>query len=182
MRVLLHLALCLGLALCGTQALAHALPGTSLTIWAEAEATHLTISMPLHELDLAMPDGTGLGADPTTGPVPEGARERIAAYLASHLALATASGDDLDLGLVDARIERAQDDHVGDYDLLVIDLAAPAAAFPLTLRYDAILHEVRSHRAAVYLQVPGAETIGIGVIRVDLANGKANVVTIPSAP
>lgn len=182
MVFLRRLALCLGLAIYGTHSLAHALPGTSLTIRAEAEATHLTLAMPLHELDLAMPDGTGLGADPATGPVPEAARERIAAYLASHLALATASGDDLDLRLVDARIARAWDDHVGAYDLLVIDLTAPAAAFPLTLRYDAIMHEVRSHRAAVYLQAEGAAPVGIGEIRVDAATGKAAALTIPAIP
>jgi len=182
MVFLRRLALSLGLALCGTQGLAHALPGTSLTIRAEAEATLLTITLPLHELDLAMPDGTGLGSDPATGPVPEGARERIAAYLATHLAVATASAEDLDLRLAEARLERAQDDHVGAYDLLVIDLTAPAAAFPLTLRYDAIMHEVRNHRAAVHLQAQGAAPVGIGVIRVDPATGKANAVTIPALP
>lgn len=182
MVFLRRLALCLGLALHGTQALAHALPGTSLTIRAEAEATLLTIAMPLHELDLAMPDKTGLGTDTATGPVPEEAKERVADYLASHLALATASGVDLDLRVVDARIERAQDDHVGAYNLLVIDLTAPAAALPLTLRYDAIMHEVRSHRAAIYLQASGAEDVGIGEIRVDPATGKADPVTIPAGP
>lgn len=176
--VLRCLALCLGLALYGTQILAHALPGTSLTIRVGADATHLTVAMPLHELELAMPDKTGLGADPFLGPVQEEAKKRIANYLAAHLGLATASDAELYLRLVDARIERAQDDHAGAYNLLVIELTATAAAFPLTLRYDAIMHEVRNHRAAVYLQVPGSDANGIGVILVDPATGKAPALVI----
>lgn len=182
MTLLLRLALCLGLALSGTQVLAHALPSTTLTIRAEAEGTHLTIAMPLNELDLAMPGESGLGPNPAIGPVRAEVRERIAGYLASHLALQTASGEQLDVGLSAARIERAQDDHVGAYNLLVIDLTAPAAALPLTLRYDVIMHEVRSHRAAIYLQASGAEDVGIGEIPVDPATGKADPVTIPAVP
>jgi hypothetical protein len=182
MSVLLRLALCLGLALPGTQVLAHALPGTSLTIRADTERLGLAITMPLHELDLAMPDASGLGPDPAIGPMREAIKERIAGYLTSHLALQTASGELLDVRLTDARIERAHDDHVGAYDLLVIDLTAPAAVLPLTLRFDAIMHEVRSHRAAVYLQVPGSDPVGIGVMRIDPATGEAKTLTIPALP
>lgn len=138
--------------------------------------------MPLHELDLAIPDSSGPGPNHPTGSVQEGARKRLAAYLASHLALTSASGKDLDIRLVDAWVERAQDDHVGAYSLLVIDLTGPAAAFPLTLRYDAIMHEVRSHQAAIYLQRPLAGPAGIGVPRVDPPTGKVAALTIPALP
>lgn len=182
MSYLARLVLCLGLALSGTQGWAHALPGTSLTIRAEAEQVHLTITMPLHELDLAMPDATGLGPNPAIGPVDAEAKKRIGNYLAAHLALVSASGERLDVRLFEARIERAQDDHVGAYDLLVIDLSGPAAAFPLTLHYDAIMHEVRSHRAAIYLQAPSVDPVEIGIIRVDPATGAAASLAIPALP
>lgn len=165
-----------------TQVLAHVRPGRSWTIRAGAERTHLTIAMPLHELELPMPDRSGPVPGPFMGPVQDEAKARITEYLASHRALATASGEKLDVRLVDPRIERAQDDHVGAYDLLVIDLTSPVAAFPRMLRHDAMLHEVRSHHAAVNLQAPGADPVGIGVIRVDPATGEATVLTIPPFP
>lgn len=182
MRILLRLALCLGLSLPGTPLLAHALPGTDLVIRVDAESTTLTVSMPLHELDLAMPGGSGLGPEPTQGPVTGAERNRIADYLAAHLALTDAARKAIDLRLSAARIESAHAHHVGTYTVLVIDLAGPAAAFPLTLRHDAILHEVRSHRAAVFLQGPEAVPVPLVVIAIDPASGTAPVVTIPAQP
>lgn len=180
MRFLLNTALCLWLGLCGTPLSAHALPGASLTIRAGSDATHLTVTLPLHELDLAMSEASGLGPAPAIGPVPQDAKARIALYLAGHLTLADAAGKKVDTSLTTARVERAHHDHVGNYNLLVLDLSAPAALLPLTLHYDAILHEVRNHRAAVYLQVPGADPKAIGVIRLDPASGKAPALVIPA--
>lgn len=55
------------------------------------------------------------------------------------------------LTLTRATLEQGQNDHVGKYVNLVVDFVAtdsPAAA--LTLAYDAVMHEVRNHRATVY--------------------------------
>ena len=180
MRCLLHLALCFGLMLPAAPLLAHALPGTSLTIWTEVSRTRLTITMPLHELDLAMPEASGLGPSPAIGPVPQDATARIAKYLADHLSMTDAEGERIDANLSAARVEDTYDDHVGNYRRLVIDLVAPAISFPLTLQYDAIMHEVRNHQAAVYVQVPRADPIAISVVRLDPATGKSTSLVIPA--
>lgn len=57
---------------------------------------------------------------------------------------------------------------------------APASSFPLTLQHDAIMHEVRNHQAAVYVQGPQADPIAIGVVRLDPATGKSTSLVIPA--
>lgn len=75
-------------------------------------------------------------------------------YETTHLALADAAGERIDVRFSTPRTEQAHDDHVGHYTLMVVELTAPEAALPITLHYDAIMHEVRSHRAAVYRNRP----------------------------
>jgi hypothetical protein len=172
------------LALLATPLSAHPLPGSTVTLLPEAGNLSVVVTLPLHELDLAMPGGTGLDAPPD-GPLPAAVAGRIGAYLDDHLSLM--SGDiDLPLALDSASVADATDDHVGTYDRVTVTLSAPVAAgpdlFPLTLSFDAVMHEVRSHQTAVYLQTPGAAPIGIAVIQPDLGTGLVPPVVIPALP
>ena len=175
----------LGHAVVGTVT-AHPLPGTTVTVSADADSVDLMVSMPLHELELAMPGGTGLGPSPPEGPLPPDVQAALSAYLADHLDLAPAEGASLSPEVTEASIASATDDHVGRYDLVMLHLVAPIipdqAVFPLTLSFDAVLHEVRSHRATVLLQPSGQDPAAIAVIRLDSATGEAAPVVIPAAP
>ncbi len=167
-------------------ALAHALPGTTINILVNPTWLDLTISLPLHELELAMPGGTALAQPDGPGQLPPAQLEKLAAYFGAHLAVSLSNGTYLAAKLTDARVEPAHDDHVGTFDLLVITVTAPLAngakAVPITLFYDAVMHEVRNHMAAVMVQSPGHSAVLAGYIHFDPDLGKAAPFDLPRLP
>jgi hypothetical protein len=178
----LRWVLALVLSMLGTALMAHSLPGSTLTFRADQETLGLSVTMPLHELRIAMQGEHSFEANPVNGPVSDGALNQLEAYVADHLILTDAAGEPVALRLSAAWIETVSDDHVGEYSLLVMELTGPAPVFPLTFRYDAIMHEVRNHVAEVYLHAPGAEPVGIGLIRLDPIKSKTRELTISPIP
>ncbi|WP_258546606.1 DUF3500 domain-containing protein [Loktanella sp. D2R18] len=80
----------------------------------------------------------------------------ITRYFAQHLQFQNGDGT-FSPTLADVAIETAQNDHVGRYALLTLQYQFPASTSPLYLTYDAIMHEVRNQRAAVYWQESGSD-------------------------
>lgn len=129
---------------------AHALPGSVLTFWQQDAQLNLSVSLPLDELIVAAPPLGDLAELPVGRDLSEANAKRLAAYFQAHLHVRSGN-DELPLTLTRATLEQGQNDHVGKYVNLVVDFVAtdsPAAA--LTLAYDAVMHEVRNHRATVY--------------------------------
>jgi hypothetical protein len=185
LRLLLGGLAC-GLALIAAPLAAHPLPGSTVTLLPDGDSLTVILTLPLHELDLAMPGGTGLDAAPPDGPLPVAAADRIGAYLDDHLSLLADDGLDLALSLNSATVADATDDHAGTYDRVTVTFSAPVvpggSVFPLTLGFDAVMHEVRSHQAAVYVQQPGAAPTGLAVIRPDPRTGLVPPLVIPTLP
>lgn len=139
-------------------AFAHALPGSTLVLWQEGDRLALTITLALEDLVVASPQFTDL-EDVETGhelSAPQAAR--VAAYLEDHVDLRTPSTD-LEPTLVNASLATGENAHVGRFTTLIATLVIPLPErgdpFPLTLVYDAVMHEVRNHRATVYWGSPG---------------------------
>lgn len=165
MRSVVRMALFLGLTLWGQALLAHGLPGTSLTFQPTGDRVALRITMPLEELNLVL-DKLGDVAFNQDLPAPsESEVQRISNYLMNHLFVADLQENIVQFSVLSARIDGAFDDHVGDYQVLVVQLSASQATFPLTLRYDAIMHEVRNHRATVFLERSGVAPVKIGTLQ-----------------
>lgn len=158
-------------------AIAHALPGTTINIMSAGNSLNLTISLPLHELDLAMPGGTGVVLPASPGVLVAAQMQKLTAYFGDHLSIKLSNGAELEAKLTSAQIEKAHDDHVGTFDLLVITVTAPLSnsgtAIPATLIYDAVIHEVRNHIATVMLQSPDHIPVFAGYIRFDPDLGRA---------
>jgi len=159
------MALLLGLVLWGQALLAHGLPGTSLTFQPAGDRVDLRITVPLEELNLVFDKLGDVAFDQDLPTLSESEVQRISNYLMNHLVVADLQEDIVQFSVLSARIERAFDDHFGEYRLLVVQLSSSEAVFPLILRYDAIMHEVRNHRATVFLERSGATPAKIGILQ-----------------
>ncbi|THH36127.1 hypothetical protein E4Z66_13820 [Aliishimia ponticola] len=143
---------------------AHGLPGSVLTLQQAENRLELVIELPLEDLIIAEQKLAPLAEAEPGAPLPSQQASAIAAYFADHLAL----GQDAcpaALTLTEARLRAAQDHHRGRYMLVIARFAvAPADTaplWPLELRYDAVMHEVRSHRAMVYWRASDGAAQGL---------------------
>ncbi|WP_368448087.1 hypothetical protein [Cobetia amphilecti] len=140
---------------------AHALPGSVLTFEQQPQHTlHLTLQFPREDLLIAAPELAALGEQAPGQPLPQPLVDQLGDYLSHHLAL-SANHTPLTLQLVGARLESTYQPQLGDYVLVITewnvktDKAEPDS---LLLKYDAVMHEVRNHRADVYWQTPDGDT------------------------
>jgi hypothetical protein len=163
---------------------AHPLPGTVILISVEPARLSLTVTVPYTDLALAMAGQLPKTAE--AGPIPATVETALGAYFAQHMEVAAEGQPDLKLTLDRAYPERATHEDVGAYTQLILDFSAPLAAdrpvSPLTLTYDAVIHEIRNQSATVFLQSTGQKAVAIGEIRLDPATGKAPAFVVPTAP
>lgn len=153
------LAVCLQLLIVATVS-AHALPGSVLTFSQEHDSLLLSMNMPLEDLIVASPGLEALQDIPADIDLPDADRASLENYFLQHLDLRSAETT-YPLSLLSATLRTAQNEHVGDYTELALSWSThtlvAAQAFPLTLTYDAVMHEVRNHRATVLWQSPGRQ-------------------------
>ncbi|WP_376873518.1 hypothetical protein [Albirhodobacter sp. R86504] len=132
-------------------ALAHALPGSLLRVEHFGDALHITASFPLQDLVIVAPELAAMADLPTDAPLPSDMVAQLQRYLDQHITLA-AGGSDLPLTLTQARLHPVQDDHLGYFIEVISDWSAPhpqTSSEAAILTYDAVMHEVRNHRATV---------------------------------
>ncbi len=140
--------------------LAHALPGSVLLLRKQGDALELTIQFPVEDLVVAAPDLAALEALPAGQPVRQDLSAALGRYLGQHLSV-TEDAAPLNLTMIDARIQSAYHDHLGHFALIVsqwrIEDVGDLSTAP-TLTYDAVMHEVRNHRATVLWNGPDGGT------------------------
>lgn len=144
--------LALAVLVAGTgNALAHALPGSVISLRQQGVELQLTIRFPVEDLIIAAPELAGLAEVVPGQPLPRRMTRDVTRYLGRHLAL-TQSGAPLGLTLAEAHVQPAYHEHIGNFASLVsqwsiqIPETQPGT---LLLEYDAVMHEVRNHRATV---------------------------------
>ena len=93
--------------------------------------------------------------------LPADDNRRLGRYLAGHLALKQGS-ETLPWTIERARLQSVRTDDAGMYTQLALFMTShvPVSnnADAMTLHYDAIMHEVRNHRATVYWLSPDSNT------------------------
>ncbi|MCG3268569.1 hypothetical protein [Yoonia sp. I 8.24] len=136
--------------------LAHALPDSTLIFAEDEDQISLTIQLALEDLTIAEPTLVDLMEHPVAQDIPAADVAVVARYFAQHLQIQNDDGA-FSPTLAGVAIETAHNDHVGRYALLTLQYQFPASTSPLYLTYDAIMHEVRNQRAAVYWQESGSE-------------------------
>ena len=147
-----------------SQAIAHALPGTKITLTPGKTALGAVVEIPLHELALAFPQGqldgiTALSAQQ---------KDMLFTYLRAHISFTPRGGSALPIITAEMALHDATHENIGNYQVLVVrlSLAVPAqtAVFPLQLRYDGVIHKVRNHDADVFLTLLSGEKRPVGEI------------------
>ena len=141
----------------GAQMAPPAAQGSTLTFWTESNRLKLRVRLPVKDLVVAAPSVDSLNEAAAPYELSLLERLSVARYLISHLDL-TKGRTRLSLTLEDAVLHVADKD-LGPLSLLDVELTASlprgGRIFPLTLVYDAVMHEVRDHRATVYWQPQG---------------------------
>ncbi|PJE35847.1 hypothetical protein CVM52_15075 [Pseudooceanicola lipolyticus] len=131
--------------------LAHALPGSVLLLRQQGATLQLTVQFPVEDLIIAAPELAALEKMAADQPLPQEFAAALTRYLGRHLSV-TEDGVPLTLKMTDARLQAAYHDHLGHFALLVSQWQMTGVrrdATPLVLTYDAVMHEVRNHRATV---------------------------------
>lgn len=133
--------------------LAHALPGTVLTLSQENDAVQLTVVVNVEDMAIAEPALAALH-DLSLGPVDAApVLHAVAGYFDQHMRLEQHS-ELLGFKLQSLELRTDSNDHVGEFRVIVLTFEGQSNELrsPLILRYDAVMHEVRNHRAAFYWQ------------------------------
>ncbi|MBT0958893.1 hypothetical protein IV417_16000 [Alphaproteobacteria bacterium KMM 3653] len=161
-------------------AMAHSLPGSQLTLTQRSESMQITLRLALDDLAHVLPEVAPLAEAPL-GPVPQGYQAQMQGYFAKHIAFSVGQTA-LPLTLTQALLQQASNDHVGAFKQLEITFTAPleqGTDAPLALSYDAIMHEIRSHRAAIYQDSGETTPIGLVEFGYDFETGKARRIPLP---
>ncbi|UTV88392.1 hypothetical protein KDX00_08050 [Cobetia amphilecti] len=140
---------------------AHALPGSTLIFQPQSQHTlKLTLQFPHEDLLIAAPQLAALGDAKPDAPLPQTLTDQLGDYLSQHMALSK-DGDTLPLTLTEAHLTSTYQPQLGDYLLVVTQWnLSYEGGLPdsLLLKYDAVMHEVRNHRAEVEWQTPEGDT------------------------
>lgn len=176
------LVLLVGVMVSAPQVFAHPLPGSRLTISRAATSVGMMLSVPVPELILAQPNLSALGDLSYGSDVPAALQAQLRGYFLQHFRLVVAEQNQLKLRVARMRVEYARHDDVGDYAVLVLNIDAPLpveqSLFPATLTYDAVMHEVRNHRATVWFTESHRKPVLIGKIRFDATLGRSTTLVL----
>ncbi|MGL4404297.1 MAG: hypothetical protein ACRCT6_00930 [Notoacmeibacter sp.] len=150
-------------------AFAHPLPESIVTIVPRDTKVEVKLSIPVKELILAEPKLRGLAHVEGHGPLSHDLLEVLSAYLNQHIAIVPADQSVLELKVRSAAVLVTKTEHVDRFQLLIAELEASMASdqepFPATFTYDAVLHEVRSHRATVWIAGLNTEPTLLGKLK-----------------
>ena len=176
---LLSWVLALALVLFSGGSLAHPMPTTTVELDLHTGYVAAQLTLPLNELQLATrwnlvnnPQALTQYTDP------------LQTYLTQHLALTGPNGAAWEVELGQPTLSEAQQTSTGPYQAFVVParLTPPAGASvrDFTLKYDAIVREVKTHSVLVSVRrdwerglnnASGNESVEVGIIRADPRSG-----------
>lgn len=147
------------------QAYGHSLPDSELTFSEAHGELHLELSFPLEDFTIALPALAHLMEVKTPALVTQQDAQQIQQYFTAHMRLEHKQ-QALTMSLKQAILQTDYHHDLGNYVTARLKFVAPLTA-PLdeyderllTLHYDAIMHEVRSHRANLYWQKKDKEKV-----------------------
>ena len=156
---------------------AHPMPHSVIALHVSEDHATARIELPLTDLRLAM------GADPVdeAETLSDAAARQVSDYVAEHLRIATPDGSAWTTAVHAVEVTAAEQTFTGPYREVIAQavLTPPAGASvrQFTLAYDAIVHQVVTHRILVSVENDWAggqveQTRDVGVIRVDTGTGE----------
>lgn len=171
----------MALAFTAPIAFAHSLPGSVLTFSQQGASLNLTVTFPLEDLAIAERYFHSLENKALTEPLSEQEQAYLFTYFQQHLEIKK-DAKTLPYHLLDAELKSAYHHDLGNYVLVVshltFSLDSANAALPLVLDYDAVMHEIRSHRANVYWQTVAGAREKLSSFRFKRVKGKVVTYTL----
>jgi hypothetical protein len=159
-------------------AFAHALPGSVLIFSENDNQLSLIVTFSLDDLVIVEPEFERLANVAIDASLPEQELATLRRYIKPHIALSQTSKP-LSLRVTNASIAEASNEHIGKFSQvkvnIVTNLNDPTSMLPITLNYDLLMHEIRSHRATVYWQSNNGELKGIVDFGYKLVGGNPQV-------
>jgi hypothetical protein len=181
-RLCVRAALLALLTVCGLQwlaqgARAHPYPNSVITISINERRLTLTISVPAPELLHVLTGDAYQNAEAYLAKDPQA----LSFYLDAHLAVLDKGGAMLPHVTSAVSVAKTSDPDVGEYEEFRFEIEAPVPAGSdaraLSLRYDAVIHQIPNHFALVRISqdfrgglVGQASPVELGVIRYDFAS------------
>lgn len=165
----------------GSVAQAHSLPAAVLVFSQADQNLDLSITLAVHDLEIAAPQFASFSDAQVSQDLPIESIAGLTEYLSTHL-LVQHEGTDLPFTISNASLGTASHEDVGTYQILTIALTSTvgsdADVFPLTIRYDAVMHEVRNHRAQVYWTEPNQDHVRLTEFGFQPTDGTQKNVTL----
>ena len=156
-------------------ALAHALPGSVLTFSQDAHTVQLQIELALEDLVVASPRFDTL-VDAPVGDLDAAALRSLNEYFEDHLKVLTAANAALSMQVESGTLSLGDDLHAGTFQLLTVLVTGQITneeIWPIRLTYDAVMHEVRNHRASVFWQGSDANPVRLAEFGYAHGSGKS---------
>jgi hypothetical protein len=157
---------------------AHSLPGSVLTFSQLGKQLDLSIEFSLEDLIIAAPELKSLEVAPLDEDLTSSDLKKLTDYIQKHLELKHQSKV-LAMVIAGVSLSVTKNDHVGSFILVTIrvSFSVPQGTevFPLALTYDAVMHEVRTHRVSVYWTEANAELVGLVDFGYSRVEGKPQV-------
>ena len=168
---------CFLLLLLSFKALAHPMPNSMILMDIQSKGVVAEIQLPLSELELAF--GHDVGQHTETLVVRLGSQ--LSEYLLAHIRPVANNGQPWTVEIKDLHVQASEQTATGPYHELTATVwmqPPPGESVRnFTLHYDAIIHEVISHKAIVAIRQDwergeyGEQPADIGVIKLDVKHG-----------
>lgn len=140
---------------------AHSLPGSELVFKDRDPKAALSLSFPLEEFIIAAPELDFMERASNNDDLTSEEKSQLNQYFSQHIQLKPVNDQSkhafLSPSLHSLTVTEAFNEHVGNYKRVKVQFSLDTGRlqrdlFPLALRYDAIMHEIRSHRVAVFFE------------------------------
>lgn len=152
----------------------HPMPNSVLLLDMQANGINAEVQLPINELEFAIDFGIGNNTDVLI----ERYGSQLSRYLAAHIHAQSPDGTPWMVQIGEMHIEAAEQTATGAYKELVVKvyLQTPQGQSPrhLTLYYDAITHQVVSHKTLVVIRqdwdngILADQQSNVGIIQLDV--------------
>ena len=163
-----------------TIALSHPMPSSVIVLDVKSKSIHCELQLPLKELQFAVPFDVTMN----TVHLLKNHERELSKYILSHLSIQGNSGDKWDVRIEKMNVLKTEQEATGKYEELIVQLViTPKKTNNLrefSIHYDAILHQVVTHRALVIIRQDWEngkieeDNTEIGAINVDINTLKVN--------
>lgn len=142
-----------------TIALSHPMPSSVIVLDVKSKSIHCELQLPLKELQFAVP----FDVTKNTTHLLDNHEQELTKYILSHFSIQGKSGDKWGIRIQEMNVSKTEQVATGKYEELIVQVVITPLKTKnireFSIHYDAILHQVVTHKALV-------------VIRQDWENGK----------